>query len=159
MTEEPVVLNNVQKYLFFDDYYNDIKKDLKNIDFSLFLNSFCRIDQQNHVVIDYRYFKLIAFSDNYDLFKFFIVDKINKVLLIEENVTIHVNLDNITLTDIDKHSNFLIQLAKYMSEEFPDKLDKGYIYHSGFLIHSIYSMLTMVLSKETRSKILFIKNN
>ena len=64
MTEEPLVLNNIQNYLFFDDYYNEIKKDIKNIEFSLFLNSFCRIDHNNQIVIDYRYFKLIAFNEN-----------------------------------------------------------------------------------------------
>jgi len=157
MCEEPIILNNIQQYLFFDDYYNEIKKNIKNIDFSLFLNSFCRIDQQNHIVIDYRYFKLIAFSDNYELFKLFIVDKINKVLTITDKITIHVNLDNISLTDIDKHSTFLIQLAKFMSETFPEKLEKGYIYNSGFLIHSIYNLLIMVLNRDTRSKIVFVK--
>ena len=48
MTEEPLILNNIQNYLFFDDYYNEIKKDIKNIEFSLFLNSFCRIDHENY---------------------------------------------------------------------------------------------------------------
>jgi hypothetical protein len=157
MSDEPIVLNNIQRYLFFDDYFNDIKKDIKNIDFSLFLNSFCRIDQNNHIVIDYRFFKLIAFSDNYELFKFFIVDKINKLLSIVDKIVIHVNLDSISLLDIEKHSTFLIQLAKYMSETFPDKLERGYIYNSGFLIHSIYNMLILVLDKETRSKIVFVK--
>jgi len=157
MTEEPLVLNNIQNYLFFDEYYNEIKKDIKNIDFSLFLNSFCRIDQHNQIVIDYRYFKLIAFSDNYDLFKCFIVDKINKVLSITEKIVLHVNLETISLIDIEKHSNFLINLARYMSEIYPDKLEKGYIYNSGYLIHSVYNILIMVLNKETRGKIMFVK--
>jgi hypothetical protein len=156
MTEEPIVLNNIQRYLFFDDYYNEIKKDIKNIDFSLFLNSFCRIDQNNHVVIDYRYFKLIAFFDNYELFKMFIVDKINKVLSVVEKVVLHVNLDNISLVEIDKHSTFLMNLAKFMAETFPDKLENGYIYNSGFLVHSVYNMLIVVLDKETRSRIVFV---
>ena len=157
MTEEPLILNNIQNYLFFDDYYNEIKKDIKNIEFSLFLNSFCRIDPNNQIVIDYRYFKLIAFNENYDLFKFFIVDKINKVLSITDKITLHVNLETISLIDIEKHSTFLIHLAKYMSENYPDKLDKGYIYNSGYLVHSVYNILIMVLNKETRHKILFVK--
>jgi hypothetical protein len=157
MSEEPIILTNVQKYLFFDDYYNEIKKDFKNIDFSLFLNSFCRIDQFNHIVIDYRYFKLIAFTDNYELFKLFLIDKIEKVLTLEDKLIIHVNLENITLSEIDKHSGFLIHLAKYMTDTYPNNLDKGYIYNAGFLINGIYSMLSMVLCKETRRKILFVK--
>jgi hypothetical protein len=157
MTEEPIVLNNIQNYLYFDDYYNEIKKDIKNIDFSLFLNSFCRIDQNNQIVIDYRYFKLIAFSENYDLFKYFLVDKINKVLSIAEKIVLHVNLETISLIDIEKHSAFLINLANYMSETFTDKLEKGYIYNSGYLIHGVYNILIMVLNKETRSKIMFVK--
>jgi len=157
MTEEPIILNQQQKYLFFDDYYNEIKRDIKNIDFSLFLNSFCRIDQHNQIVIDYRYFKLIAFTDNYELFKFFLVDKINKALLVVDKIVLHVNLDSISVTDIDKHSNFLIQLARFMTDNFPDKLEKGYIYNSGFLINSIYNILLMVLDKETRTKIIFVK--
>jgi hypothetical protein len=157
MIEEPIVLNTIKKYLFFDDYYNEIKKDIKNIDYSLFLNSFCRIDQNNQIVIDYRYFKLIAFSDNYELFQLFLIDKINKVLSIVDKIILHVNLESISLIDIDKHSTFLIQLAKFMSEQFPDKLEKGYIYNSGFLVHSIYNLLIMILNKETRTKIVFAK--
>ena len=157
MTEEPLVINNIQNYLFFDEYYNEIKKDIKNIDFSLFLNSFCRIDQNNQIVIDYRYFKLIAFSDNYELFKFFLVDKINKVLSIAEKIVLHVNLETISLIDIEKHSTYLIHLAKYMSENYPDKLDKCYIYNSGYLVHSVYNILILVLNRETRDKILFVK--
>ena len=44
-----------------------------------------------------------------------------------------------------------------MSENYPDKLEKGYIYNSGYLLHSVYNILIMVLNKETRSKILFVK--
>jgi hypothetical protein len=157
MSEEPIVLNNIQKYLFFDEYFNEIKKDIKNIDFSLFLNSFCRIDQNNHMIVDYRYFKLIAFSENYELFKLFMVDKINKLSGVTDNIVLHVNLESISLIDIEKHSNFLFHLATFMSETFPDKLEKGYIYNSGFLVHSIYNMLIMVLNKETRNKIMFVK--
>jgi hypothetical protein len=157
MSDEPIILNNIQKYLFFDDYFNDIKKDIKNIDFSLFLNSFCRIDQNNHIVVDYRFFKLIAFSDNYELFKMFLVDKINKLLSIVDHIVIHVNLESISLIDIEKHSTFLLQLAKYMSDTYPDKLENGYIYNAGFVIHGIYNMLTLVLDKETRRKIMFVK--
>jgi hypothetical protein len=157
MSEEPIVLNNIQKYLFFDEYFNEIKKNIKNIDFSLFLNSFCRIDQNNHIIIDYRYFKLIAFSDNYELFKLFMVDKINKLLSVIDNIVLHVNLESISLIDIEKHSTFLIHLATFMAETFPDKLEKGYIYNSGFLVHSIYNMLIVVLNRETRNKIIFVK--
>jgi hypothetical protein len=157
MSDEPIILNNIQKYLFFDDYFSEIKKDIKNIDFSVFLNSFCRIDQNYQIIIDYRFFKLIAFSDNYELFKLFLVDKINKVLSEMDKIVLHVNLDSISLIDIEKHSTFLIQLAKWMASTYPDKLEKGYIYNSGFLIHGIYNMLTMVLDKETRRKMMFVK--
>jgi hypothetical protein len=156
MSDEPIILN-IQKYLFFDDYYNDIKKDIKNIDFSVFLNSFCRIDQNYQIIIDYRFFKLIAFSDNYELFKLFLVDKINKVLSEMDKIILHVNLDSISLIDIEKHYNFLISLAKWMSINYPNKLEKCYIYSSGYIIHSIYNMLTMVLDKDTTNKIMFVK--
>jgi hypothetical protein len=157
MSDEPIILNNIQKYLFFDDYFTEIKKDIKNIDFSVFLNSFCRIDQNYQIIIDYRFFKLIAFSDNYELFKLFIVDKINKVLSEMDKIILHVNLDSISLIDIERHSTFLIQLARWMAITYPNKLEKGYIYSSGFIIHSIYNMLVMVLDKDTRSKIMFVK--
>jgi len=157
MTEEPIISNNIQKYLFFDDYYNEIKRDIKNIDFSLFLNSFCRIDQHNQIVIDYRYFKLIAFTENYEIFKLFLLDKINKVLSVVDKIILHVNLETISISDIERHSTFLIHLSKFMAETFPDKLEKGYIYNSGYLINSIYNLLIMVLNRETRNKIVFVK--
>jgi len=147
-------------YQFSDCIFNEtkriIKENIQLINVSDILSNFCKI-HHNSVIIDYRFFALIAIPENYEMFKLYLVNNIIEILSKYSALIIHLNFNNIKLIDIDKHSVFFMNIIKYMGEIFPDKLDKCYIYGSGLLYQGIYSLISVVLTRTTRQRIVIVK--
>ena len=108
------------------------------------------------IVLDYRYFKLIAIPENYNLIIETIVCKIKNYLIYNNNFIIHVYMKNITLTDVDKHYSFICKIAELFKTEFPDKLEKCYIYNAPFIFTHIFSSILSFIDKKTQLKIQII---
>jgi hypothetical protein len=140
--------------LFYNHEYNSLKNK-KNENIDIYLSYFSYITKQT-LVLDYRFFKLIGSPNNYDIFLNNLMNKIEELIKSTNLFDLYFNIDTITLTELDKYSNFFIKVAKLFSEKYPDCLDNFYIIGSGFMFQSMNNLFSLILPKKTREKIQFL---
>jgi hypothetical protein len=119
------------------------------------LNLFCHIKTKNEIEINYKYFKTISlFLDKeYILNYLFII--VENVLNNYETFIIHVNIEKLTLLEIEKNKDFIQNMSTTLKEKFPDKLDICIIYEGSFIFKQIYNLLAIFIDKKTLKKIRF----
>ena len=74
-----------------------------------------------------------------------------------KTVIVHAYLKTINLSDLDKHKTFVMDMIKKCNDELPDILDICYLYKAPFVFAQIYSIISVVIDKETRQKIHIVK--
>ena len=117
---------------------------------------FCYVNMKNEIILNYKEMKpLITDTKNYNTVLEKITDVFNKVLEVEEKVTVHISLSSLTLIDIDKHYPYLCFIANMFQSNYPDKLEIAYIYDCPFLFSTIYNIVSKILDKKTQEKIKF----
>jgi hypothetical protein len=118
------------------------------------LHLFCHIKTNNEIEINSKYFKTISFVDkNYILnYLFFIVENVLKNY---DTFIVHVNIEKLTLLEIEKNKDFIQNMSSVLREKFPDKLDFCIIHEGSFIFKQIYNLLTMFIDKKTLKKIRF----
>jgi hypothetical protein len=119
------------------------------------LHFFCHIKINNEIEINSKYFKtIISFVDkNYILnYLFFIIENILKKY---DTFIVHVNIEKLTLLEIEKNKDFIQKLSTTLKERFPDKLDFCIIYEGSFIFKQIYNLLAIFIDKKTLKKIRF----
>jgi len=119
------------------------------------LNNFCHIKIKNEIVITYKHFKSInIFIDKSDILNYLILN-IENVLNKYETFVIHVNIEKLSLLEIEKNKDFIQNMSSALKEKFPDKLDFCIIYEGSFIFKQIYNLLAMFIDKKTLKKIRF----
>ena len=116
-------------------------------------------NDNNDIILDYRYFKLIAIPDNYDLIIQTIINNINKNLKNNNTFIIHVYMKTLTLTDIDKYYPFICRITEILKTSYPDKLEKCYIYDAPFIFTQIFSIISIFIDKKTQLKLQLINSS
>ena len=110
----------------------------------------------NKIVIDYKYFKCIASYIDANLIIHFIVDVVKAVLTKYTLCCFHINMQGLTLSDIDKHYSFIRTFSVVMKNTFPDKLDKCYIYNTPFIFSKLFNLISQFIDKGTQKKIILV---
>ena len=113
-------------------------------------------NDNNDIILDYRYFKLIAITDNYDIIIQTIINNINENLKNNYTFIIHVYMKTLTLTDIDKYYPFICRITEILKTNYPDKLEKCYIYNAPFIFTQIFSIISIFIDKKTQLKLQLI---
>ena len=112
---------------------------------------------KNEVFLNMAIFKLIASETTYSQ----IVSHVYQILKDTSDkygtVVVHVYLKTITLSDLDKHKTFVMDMIKKFNEELPDILDICYMYKAPFVFAQIYSIISVVIDKDTKKKIHIVK--
>jgi CRAL/TRIO domain len=123
------------------------------------LDNFCyRLDSNsNNIILDTRYFKFISSSENYPFIISYIISIISEVLKTHDTVIFHSNMQNVTLLQIDKHLDFIKQIAERMMREFPDKLETCYIYNMPYLFSALFNIISCFIDKKTLKKLKMVE--
>lgn len=114
--------------------------------------------QDNSIIMHYSYFKHFAMNDTYDIILQFIVSNIENILKDNDTFSVHVNARHLSLTDVDKHRNFILKMSQMLNEKFPYKLQKCYIYDAPFIFSQVFSIVSKFIDKETQRKIHVVNN-
>lgn len=145
--------------IFSDNIVNNsaekISDKVKKGEWSEILNGLCFI-KNNSIILNYIYFKHVALDQTYDYILNYITNKIDNVLTENDDFIVHVNMKNLTLTDIDKHKKFIKSISGFLKEKYPDKLAKCYVYNCPFIFSQIFNIISMFIDKETQKKIIVI---
>ncbi len=119
------------------------------------LHNFCSVKTNNEVSINYKYFKIInTFIDKNNILNYliFIVDNVLKNY---DTFIVHVNIEKLTLLEIDKNRDFIQNMSYVLKDRFPDKLEVCFIYEGSFIFKQIYNLLALFIDKKTLKKIKF----
>jgi hypothetical protein len=119
------------------------------------LYNFCHIKTNNEIIINYKYFKIIsAFIDKKNIL-YYLIFIIDNILKSYNTFIVHVNIEKLTLLDIDKNRDFVESMSNVLKDRFPDKLDVCLIYEGSFIFKQIYNLLALFIDKKTLKKIKF----
>jgi len=119
------------------------------------LNNFCHNKINNEIAINYKHFKSInIFIDKHDILNYLLLI-IENVLNKYESFVIHVNIEKLTLLEIEKNKDFIQTMSIMLKEKFPDKLEFCIIYEGSFIFKQIYNLLSIFIDKKTLKKIQF----
>lgn len=116
------------------------------------INSICNV-KHNLVILDNNYFKYFASKETYDIILSRVINNIDHILSIYEGFIVHINMKNVTLSDIDKHLKFIQTISTRLKDKYPNKLIKCYIHNAPFVFSQILNIISLFIDKETREKI------
>ena len=122
------------------------------------LGGLCYIKEQC-IFLDYIYFKHFATKETYNLILNYMIQQIDNVLSSNSTFVVYVNLQQITLLEIDKHRQFIQYLSMVLIEKYPDRLGNCYIYNTPFVFSRIFSLLRIFINKYTLEKIVLLGTN
>ena len=129
-----------------------------NCNWDEMLNRLCYIND-DAIVLDYKYFKYFAVKETYSIILKFITNQIDNLLAVNKYFIVHVNMKNLTISDIDKHKTFIQNISTLCKDKYPNKLSKCYIYNAPFVFSQIYNIVSMFIDKVTQQKIEVISPN
>ena len=109
--------------------------------------------KENNIVLNYIYFKYIANDETYSYIMNHITNNINQILQTNNEFSVHVNMKSLTIVDIDKHKEFVQQISLFLKDNYPDKLEKCYVYNAPFMFSNLFNIVSIFIDKETQKKI------
>lgn len=142
------------------DEYNSSEKIINKIqkgELSDILNRLCYINV-NDIIIDSIYFKYLASEQTYEYILRFISNVIDNVLTRKTEFIVHLNMKNMSLSDIYKHQTFIKNISMEFKIKYPDTLLKCYIYNAPNVFKQIFNIVSTFIDKETQKKISLVQN-
>jgi len=129
-----------------------ILSKIKKGDWISILNGICN-HKNNSLIIDYRFFKYFATKETYNIITQLITNNIDNILQTNELFIVYVNMKKLTITEIDKHKDFIQFISVFLKEKYPQKLAKCFVYNAPFVFSTIFNIICLFIDKETQMKI------
>jgi len=117
------------------------------------MNHICYKNDNNEIIMNYSNFKQIARAEIYDIIIEHIVSTIKECLSNITLIKVHIYMNSFTLTEFEKHLQFITKICRILTINFPDKLETCLIYNPPFFISKIYNVLFTFIDKKTQQKI------
>jgi len=137
---------------------SQIAEKIKQRKYAEILDGFIRLNGDGFIV-EPKYLKQFANPYTHELIINY-MDKLTIDLLASgqlETFNIYINLQSLSLVDLDKNIAFFKTLSTLFSDRYPDKLNKCYIYNASIIFETIFKMIRGFVDKETLSKIQIVK--
>jgi hypothetical protein len=150
--------SSIIKKKYFSDapIINNIPTFIKHKTMNDLLLGFCNINEDNDIMLNYSYLKiikqLIQTLDNHFIIDH-VVQMIDQVLNKHSFFTVHVSLKSLTISDIEKYYSFISNISETLKKKFPDKLEKCFIYNAPFIFSQIFNIISSFVDKPTIVKI------
>ena len=151
-----IKLDKIKNIFSSNDYnYKTIKNNIKKIEnLETILKKLCFIENENHIIINYPIFKILLKNGQYEeIIIQYIFNIMRGVLKIYPQFIIHINMDSLTLVDIDKYYSFITKISKIMRDSFPEKMYKCHIYNASFIFSKLFKIISLFIDKNTQKKI------
>ena len=137
------------------EYFSDIEKGYKMIkhghkpaELNNIMDNLCRVRNTYEIMIDFKYFKLVAKPDFYDTIIKYIVATVKYVLHTQHMVVLHINLKSMSLTDIDKYRTFIAQIST--EQNILQTISSINIYNTGPIFSTLIQIVLSFLDKPTK---------
>lgn len=113
--------------------------------------------KDNCLIIEPKYLKYYATIHTYDIIVNYMDELLTVLLFKYDTVNMHINLQSLSLVDLEKHNQFCKYLTTFFSEKYPDKLHKWYVYNVSFMFEAIFNVIKHYIDKVTLNKIISVK--
>jgi len=147
---------------YFNKYsYKYVKTTATQLNNLEVMQKLCCNQTENHIILNYSYFKYIIKNKLYswDEIIQYIVNVKRGVLKNNNQFIIHMNINDLTLMDIDKYYLFIQKISQIMKETFPEKLQICYIYNPPYIFSKLFSIISIFIDKDTQKKIKLMDTN
>jgi hypothetical protein len=134
-----------------------IMEKIKQKQFDEILNGIGHI-KDNSIIIEFKFFKYFSMPVTHNLITSHIDQLITDLVSKYDNFDVHVNLQSFTMTDADKHKNYVKSVNGYFSEKYPDKLNTCYVYNASFVFETIFKIIGGFMDKDTLKKLVLVKD-
>jgi hypothetical protein len=130
----------------------NIKKRGLNIHLNEIINLFCHNEDDVLFINFYciKWFKNIEKKIIIDIIRNNILAIIEKGY---ERITIHVCLKSLSISHIDTYYSFFKDASTIFKKEFPERLEKCYLYHCSNIFTYIYKLISIILEPSTLERI------
>jgi hypothetical protein len=113
--------------------------------------------QDNNIFIDYKIMRLFLNKNTYDVFFQNLRMNTIEMLKIYKTLNMHVYLKTLSISDVDKHKDFVFRIVKSFSEEFPNILENAFLYKAPGIFSQIYKIISIAIDSVTKKKIHLVK--
>ena len=145
---------DIKKILYYFEANKTIEKgtDLEHV-----LSKGCFSDKNNEMILDASLLLSFANEDNYKIIQERIV-YINEQIISKNNgiVSVHLNVKSLNLNDLYKHYNFIQNICILLQKDYPNVLEKCYLYNTSPIFSYIFQIISVFLELETRNKIIIV---
>ena len=143
---------------FFHRDKTEIAQLISNLSLNERINYLCHIEGDT-LVLDYRFFKSVAVPETLAYLMQLVIDNIHSILREYPLYNVCICMKSLTVSDVDRYKNFIFEFATRLKTEFQDKMNKCYIYRAPYVFEKVYSIVSCVIDKPTRQKIIVVENN
>lgn len=150
-------INNVELDKFENTNVESIIKKISNGQWQEIYNGICTIQNQS-IKIDYIYFKYLANKETYQTIFSIITKNIDIILSTNNKFYVYINMKYLTISELEKHMDFIQNISKSLRDKYPDKLLKCFIINAPFVFSQLFNILSFLIDKDTLSKIEIITN-
>lgn len=121
------------------------------------LNGYIYINDDG-IVIEPKYLKQFATQNTYDLIVNYMDQAVIHFLMTKRDTfNMYINLQSVSIIDIEKHTNFFRYISTLFSTKYPDKLNKCYLYKASMIFETIFKVIKGFIDKTTLDKLQLIK--
>jgi hypothetical protein len=119
------------------------------------LSFFCFIFKDTEIVIDYRVHKVV-FKEKTEKIVDFVVDIFDQLKIKQENI-IHVNLEKMQMSHIDKYYDFMQDISTKLMQKFPTyELGQCNAYNSSFIFPALKKIVEKIYKdQDIKNKLIF----
>jgi len=131
------------------------KNNIANKSLSEFMSSFCHVNADKEVVIDFRYFKLLSTWNGFDtdFMIHHVMNVIEAALKYNEFFIMHMYLKSLSISDMEKYYPFIVKISETFKNMFADKLGKCFIYKPPFIFAQLFNIVSAFFDKKTIGKL------
>lgn len=136
---------------------NQIIEKIKTGKIDEILNGYIHIND-NGIIIEPKYLKQFANQHTYDLIVNYMDQTIIHFFMTKRDTfNMYINLQSVSIIDVEKHSNFFRYISTLFSTKYPDKLNKCYLYKASMVFETIFKVIKGFIDKATLDKLCLIK--
>jgi len=137
---------------------NIVNQNIKGLTTDQIIGVFC-YNVRNQLFLNFNYIKLLSSLDKKAIIEIIRKNIIEVLGRGHEKAVIHVCLKSMSITQIDKYLSLFKEAITIFRIEFPDRLERCYLYHCSSIFSYLYTLISRLLEKETSSRIMLYKKD
>lgn len=160
--EDNNIIGRVKNIFKKDSYFNteknkrcQLKKEIAAIiSYDTFIQRFAYYSPIYGLLVDFRYFKIFAKPIIYDTIINHCISVFNQSLKESQRSTffIHLNLQGLSLFDIENHYSFICKFAEVMKAKYPTHLEGCNLYKAPFIVNQLLRIISLFINKDTQKR-------